>query len=230
MAEPTRARAAIVVLAAGTGSRVGAEVNKVLLPLDGRPVVAWSVRDALDTPGVSRVLLVVREGHERSVAEVLDQAGVVDPRVEYAVGGATRHDSEWAALLVLEPAIAAGEIDVVAIHDAARPRAGVALFASVIARAREHGGAVPVVDLVDVAPRDGTALTARLAAVQTPQAFRAGALLEAYRSAEADAFVGTDTSSCMEHYAADVRIAAVAGDPANLKITFAGDFARATGG
>lgn len=227
MAEPS---AAVVILAAGSGVRVGAEVNKVLLPLDGLPVVAWSVRSALATPGVGRVVLVVRDGEQATVTRVLAEAGVADARIEYAVGGASRHGSEWNALRPLTPAIESGEIDVVAIHDAARPRAGVALFVEVIDAARRHGGALPVVDLVDVTPRDGSPGPARMAAVQTPQAFAAGRLLAAYAASERDGFVGTDTASCLERYAPDLPIAAVPGDPANLKITFARDFVRAAQG
>ena len=227
MAEPS---AAVVILAAGSGVRVGAEVNKVLLPLNGLPVVAWSVRSALATPGVGRVVLVVRDGEQATVTRVLAEAGVADARIEYAAGSASRHGSEWNALRSLTPAIESGEIDVVAIHDAARPRAGVALFVEVIDAARRHGGALPVVDLVDVTPRDGSPGPARMAAVQTPQAFAAGRLLAAYAASERDGFVGTDTASCLERYAPDLPIAAAPGDPANLKITFARDFVRAAQG
>ena len=60
--------AAVVILAAGSGSRVGAEVNKVLLPLGDAPVLAWSVRDALALPDVRRVVLVVRPGERDAVS------------------------------------------------------------------------------------------------------------------------------------------------------------------
>jgi len=74
-----------------------------------------------------------------------------------------------------------------------------------------------------VVRRDGAPVaTPHLAAVQTPQAFRAGALLAAYRAAAADGFTGTDTASCVERYA-DVTVAAVPSGPANLKITFPED-------
>ncbi|WP_254461969.1 2-C-methyl-D-erythritol 4-phosphate cytidylyltransferase, partial [Yersinia enterocolitica] len=66
-----------------------------------------------------------------------------DVDVDLVVGGDTRHASEWAALTVLAPAIEAGEIDVVVIHDAARPLAEVDLFTDVIAAADRCGGAIP---------------------------------------------------------------------------------------
>ena len=217
--------AAVVILAAGAGSRVGAEVNKVLLPLGSRPVLAWSVSAALAVEDVRRVLLVVRPGEQAAVADAVtpylgeDEVGVVE-------GGETRHASEWAALRALAPEIESGAIDVVAIHDGARPMAGTDLFTDTIEAAREHGGALPVVPLTQVISSDGEPVGNDLVAVQTPQAFRADALLAAYRAADADGFVGTDTASCLERYG-DLRIAAVPSTSGNLKITFPDDVSLA---
>lgn len=213
--------AAVVILAAGTGSRVGAGSNKVLLPLGDRPVLAWSVRDASALEDVRRVLVVVRQGEQDDVAAALtpylgdDEIGLVE-------GGETRHASEWAALRALAPAIEAGEVDVVAIHDGARPLAGPELFAATIAAARESGGAIPVVPLPGLLARDGRELPPELAGVQTPQAFRAPDLVAAYTAAAADGFEGTDTAACWARYS-DLPVAAVPSTPANLKITFPED-------
>lgn len=211
---------AVVVLAAGSGTRVGAEVNKVLLALGDRPVLAWSVRDALGLPDVRRVVVVVRDGEQEVVAEGLAPF-LEDHEVRLVVGGETRHDSEWAALQALAPEIRDGTLDVVAIHDAARPLAGRALLISVLEQARTHGGAIPVVPLSGVIGASG-----ELAGVQTPQAFGASELLAAYEQAARDGFTGTDTASCLETYG-QVRIAAVAGSARNLKITFPEDVALA---
>jgi 2-C-methyl-D-erythritol 4-phosphate cytidylyltransferase len=220
-------RAAVVVLAAGSGSRVGAEVNKVLLPLDGVPVVARSVRTACRVPGVRRVVLVVRDGEQDAVSAAvrpcLDENG---PEVAMVTGGATRHLSEWAALSLLAPAIEAGEIDVVGMHDAARPLAGEALYESVLAAAERMGGAIPVARLDDLVAVDGSDLPEVLVGVQTPQAFRAADLLAAHRAAAAEGFEATDTAGILATYS-DVRIAAVDSSQANLKLTIAHDFAAA---
>ena len=77
-----------------------------------------------------------------------------------------------------------------------------------------------------VVATDGSAAPAGLGGVQTPQAFRAGALLAAYTAAEADGFDGTDTAACLEAYA-DVTVVAVPGSSLNLKITFPEDLALA---
>lgn len=217
--------AAIVLLAAGSGRRVGAATNKVLLDLDGVPVLAHSVRTALRTDGVRRVVVVVRPEDRTGIGPAL--APYLGTRDAWLVdGGAERHDSEARALAALRPEIDSGEITVVAIHDAARPLATADLFATVIATARAYGGAVPALSVPQLNRLDGTLAPEGLAAVQTPQAFRARALLAAYDAAAADGFVGTDTAACLERYT-DLEIRAVAGESANLKVTFAEDLALA---
>jgi 2-C-methyl-D-erythritol 4-phosphate cytidylyltransferase len=209
---------AVVVLAAGAGTRVGAGVNKVLLPLHGLPVVAWSVRTTLGLPDVRRVVVVARPGEEDALGEAL-APHLGDREVLMVTGGETRHGSEWQALRVLADEIDDGLIGVVAVHDAARPLADADLFERTLTAARETGGAIPVVAVEHVVTRDGSALpSGALAGVQTPQAFRAADLLAAYREAERDGFTGTDTASCLERYT-DVDIAAVPSSPGNLKIT-----------
>lgn len=145
---------AAVVLAGGSGSRLGADRNKVLLELGGEPVLRHSVRTAALVRDLSVVLVVVRPGDEELVAPAL--AGDWPVPVETAPGGATRHDSEWSALQHLRPRIEAGgadAVDVVAIHDAARPLATVDLWDAVVAAAREHGGALPARPAVGVVRR-----------------------------------------------------------------------------
>jgi 2-C-methyl-D-erythritol 4-phosphate cytidylyltransferase len=219
------ATTAVVVLAAGSGSRVGADRNKVLLPLGDRPVLAWSLVDALALPGVRRVVLVVRPGEADAVGDALAPY-LGDREVHVVEGGATRHASEWRAVQLLAPAIDAGELDLVAIHDGARPLAGRALWEAVLAAAQEYGGAIPVAPLGGLVTTDLGPVPGELAGVQTPQAFTATALLAAYRAADAEGFDGTDTAGCLARYT-DVRIAAVTSGPGNLKITFAEDLGLA---
>ena len=216
---------ALVVLAAGSGTRVGAGMNKVLLPLTDTTVLGMSLRAALEVDDVHRIVLVVRPGEQTAVAEavvpVLGTGAVL-----VVEGGATRHASEWAALTALRAEIEAGEIDVVAIHDGARPLASPELFATTIDIAREVGGAIPVVPLTGVADRSGLRPHAGVVGVQTPQAFRAAELLAAHAAADTDGFEGTDTAACLAAYT-DLRIAAVPSSPLNLKVTFAEDLAAA---
>jgi 2-C-methyl-D-erythritol 4-phosphate cytidylyltransferase len=218
-------RAALVLLAAGEGRRTGHSTNKVLLPLAGRRVFTWSIRWASQLPSVVRTTVVVRPQDEEEI-----RAGIrreVDPRVarhlDIVPGGDSRHASEWEALQELAPAIRGGEIEVIVIHDAARPLASSDVFEAVVAAAAEHGGAIPVSDHRSLAALDGGDIPGdRVVAVQTPQAFRAAPLLEAYGRAHAEGFVGTDTASCIERYT-DLPVRCVPGDATNIKITFPED-------
>jgi 2-C-methyl-D-erythritol 4-phosphate cytidylyltransferase len=212
---------AVVLLAAGSGERVGADRNKVLLPLDGVPLLAHSVRTALRVDGAHRVVVVVRPDDRPQVADAIGpHLGTHD--VWLVDGGEQRHDSEYAALRALRRDIEAGEIAVVAIHDAARPLATAALFGAVIDAAAADGAAVPALPAGQLNDQDGALAAHDRVVVQTPQAFAARALLAAYDAAQADQFVGTDTASCLERYA-DLAIRPVRGEPHNLKVTFADD-------
>jgi 2-C-methyl-D-erythritol 4-phosphate cytidylyltransferase len=212
---------AIVLLAAGSGERVGAGRNKVLLPLDGVPVLVHSVRTALGVAGAHRVVVVVRPEDRAEVTEGIGpHLGTHD--VWLVEGGQQRHDSEYSALQALRRDIEAGEIAVVAIHDAARPLATAALFRTVIDGAAADGAAVPAIPAGQLSYEDGARAAPDLVVVQTPQAFDARTLLAAYDAAGADQFVGTDTAACLDRYA-DLAIRPVTGERRNLKITFAGD-------
>jgi 2-C-methyl-D-erythritol 4-phosphate cytidylyltransferase len=220
--------AAAVVLAGGSGTRIGAEgnadVNKVYLPLAGRPLLSWALDAFAQAPSIGRLVLVARPADRPYAQQAAD--AVTGLRVEIVAGGATRHGSEWAALRLLAPAIRAGELDVVAIHDGARPVVAERLIEDTVAAAREHGAVVPGVPLADVTDAGLRPVAGTLVRVQTPQAFRAGLLLDAYERAEVDGFAGTDTAACVERYAG-VPVHCVPGDPRNVKVTYRADLALA---
>lgn len=216
---------AVVILAAGSGTRVGSETNKVLLPLGDATVLGRSVRAVLEVEDVTRLVIGVRAGEEDAVrAAVAPLLGGQEARL--VVGGATRHASEHAALRAVADEVDAGEVDVIAVHDGARPLAGPALYRAAIAAAREHGGAVPVVDLPALVRGDLRRVPRRLVGVQTPQAFRAGPLLEAHRRAAEEGYESTDTAACFERYAG-LPVVGVPGAAVNLKVTFPEDVATA---
>ena len=230
-------RAAVVVLAGGSGSRVGARrdgapVNKVYLDLAGRPVIAWSLDAAARVPGVVRLVLVARP-EDGALTAAVRRAHTSALPVELVPGGTTRHESEQAALDHLAPAVAAEQLDVVAIHDGARPLAGTELFGRVLRAAAEEGGAVPVVPAGPLLPVPGSGLDAATlrargeqVRVQTPQAFRAAELVEAYRAAARAGSQGTDTAATVAAHST-LRVVTVAGAMANLKITYPDDVAVA---
>ncbi|MBO0839570.1 MAG: 2-C-methyl-D-erythritol 4-phosphate cytidylyltransferase [Sciscionella sp.] len=227
-----------MVLASGSGSRVGARLNKVYLPIAGRPLVWWSLTAFASIPEISVLLLVIRQQDEALADEVLASIG---RPVEVVHGGASRTESEVCALRRLASRIEAGDIDAVLLHDAARPMVRPTLIDSVLRHTRAYGGVVPglacadigVIDdegsLIDLPRRPprrpGEAGGASgLITVQTPQGFRAAELLAAYRRAERDGFTGTDTAACVQHYT-ELPVRWVAGDRDNIKVTYPHDLA-----
>jgi 2-C-methyl-D-erythritol 4-phosphate cytidylyltransferase len=215
-----------VVLAAGAGTRVGNSRNKVYLPLGGRRIVTWSLELFRQVPGIGRLVLVVRDDDRELAAEILDRE-FPDVPVDVVTGGDTRHESEYRALLHLADDIRRGEIDIVLVHDAARPLTPLRVVEEVLATAMRTGGAIPGLPVEDVAGVDEAGRISEsdrtdLIRVQTPQAFKSTQLLAAYEAAAADGFAGTDTASCVERYEG-VPVHVVAGDPRNLKGTYADD-------
>jgi len=223
--------AVAVVLAAGLGTRVGADGNKAYLQIAGRSMVAWSIDTLTRVPEIARTVLVFRRGELELAMDTLRRE-VPTATVEFVEGGDSRHASESNVLRHLASDIDSGAIDVVVIHDAARPVAGPDMFVTALSVAREFGGAIPAIPVADVirtAEGEGVeSLTgsAALVRVQTPQAFRAATLLQAYRAAEREGFEGTDTSSCVEAFT-DMEVRTFRGEQRNLKVTYAPDIAVA---
>jgi 2-C-methyl-D-erythritol 4-phosphate cytidylyltransferase len=202
-----------VVVAAGAGSRFGAE--KQYGALAGRRVVDWSMEACRS---VADAVVLVVPASRTSVAE---------PGADVVVaGGATRSASVRAGLAALP-----STVEVVVVHDAARPMATPALFRAVVVAV--EGGAdgaapgLPVADTLKRVDDDGEVLEtvdrSGLVAVQTPQAFRVAMLRRAH-AAEGDA---TDDAALVE--AAGGRVVVVPGDPRNRKLTTPDDLAIAQG-
>jgi 2-C-methyl-D-erythritol 4-phosphate cytidylyltransferase len=226
MANQAETTHAGIVLAAGSGTRVGNSRNKVYLPLAGRRIVTWSLEVFRKIPGIGRLVLVVRDDDRELAAEVLDRELPGVP-VDLVTGGDTRHESEYRALLHLAEEIRRGEIEVVLVHDAARPLAPVRIVEEVLATAIREGSAIPALPCEDVVGVDehgrmSHAGRSGMVRVQTPQAFRSRPLLAAYQAAASDGFTGTDTASCVERYEG-LPVQVVSGDPRNIKVTYADD-------
>lgn len=216
----SRIKVALVILAAGSGTRFGQTTNKVWLSLSGRRIITRSLMNAAKDFEHRRTILVINPADEELAREIIkNETGDIDVEITY--GGSSRHESEYNALVHLAPQIASGEIEVVLIHDGARPLATPSLFVEIAEAAFHHGGAIPTV-VVDPHEMD-TARDEIVVRVQTPQGFLAPQLLEAYRRAAADHFVGTDTAACMEKYFPDLTKISVPADVFNIKITYPQD-------
>ena len=217
-------RVAVVVLAAGSGSRFGQVTNKIWLPLNGRRIISRSLVNATKSFRGCRTLLVINPDDIELAQQTL--AGEVEHlKVEIVLGGSSRHESEFNALNTLASDIESGAINIVVIHDGARPLATSKLFATIAQVAYRHGGALPA---IRVSPKELEFPSKEsVVRVQTPQAFVAKELLAAYRKAEIDNFRGTDTAACMERYFPNIVTIAVTGAATNLKITYPQDLAIA---
>ena len=205
-----------IVVAAGEGNRFGGA--KQFQPLGDRCVIDWAVQGAARC--CQGVVVVLAE--ERTVGEHAWSPTVAagcGGRVVVTAGGVLRSDSVRCGLGRVP-----GDVEIVLVHDGARPLAGDSVYMRVIQAVR--GGAdaaVPVIDLTDTIRRrdGGVADRSQFVAVQTPQAFRAD-VLRAAHSAGADA---TDDATLVEAAGGTVEI--VAGDSRNLKITEPHDLAVA---
>jgi 2-C-methyl-D-erythritol 4-phosphate cytidylyltransferase len=220
----TQPRIASIVLAAGSGARFGNSMNKVWLQLNGKHIISRSLENSRKNFANVRSILVINPDDGDFAREALTKDGML-ANTEIVHGGASRHESEYNALQYLKTDILAGTIDLVLIHDGARPLATPELFQAIAAGAHTHGGAIPTIAL-DPHEMD-TARAETVARVQTPQGFKAVQLLDAYEKAAVQGFVGTDTAASMEKFFPEVKTVAIPGDVFNIKITYPQDLAIA---
>lgn len=212
-----------LVVAAGSGSRLGGSIPKALVEIDGRPLVGWSV-EALAAGGCQRAVVVVAADLVDTFRDVLADAPVP---VEVVVGGARRQDS------VAHGLAAAGESGIVLVHDAARPFVPAVVVARVVEGVAAGNDcvipAVPVVDTIRQLDGEGSHTVDRssLVAVQTPQGFDLATLREAHAEAARRGLEVTDDAGILE--ALGHRIQLVEGARDALKVTepLDVDFARA---
>jgi 2-C-methyl-D-erythritol 4-phosphate cytidylyltransferase len=227
--EASEQRVVAVVLGAGQGTRMGRQINKILLPLHGKPIILYALESFERCPSVDEVILVAAVGEEEHLLQLALQAGCNKVR-RVIRGGASRHASEQCALDALRADIEDGRVEIILIHDGARPFVAVEKVERLIMKAREVGGAILATPLqaeerlvqVDGQNEVQRGFEGEAAwKAQTPQAFQAYVLLKAYDQAQRSSFYGTDTAAAVE--LSGGHIAIVAGDMNNLKITTSHD-------
>ena len=208
-----------LLVAAGAGERLGGERPKAFMGLGELPLLAESLRRLDESGWIDAIVVAVPEGWEEPAILLAEELAATKV-VAAVVGGATRAESVRAALAeVPEDAL------IVIVHDAARPLVSEAVLERVLAPLSEGwDGVVPGLALADTVKRvDGDRVTGtesreKLVAVQTPQAFLAPKLREAFEGDLADA---TDCSSLVEAIGGRVKV--VEGDPHLLKVTTPAD-------
>ncbi|HEX2205955.1 MAG TPA: 2-C-methyl-D-erythritol 4-phosphate cytidylyltransferase [Longimicrobium sp.] len=215
-------RAAAVIVAGGSGRRMGGPVRKQYLEVAGEPVLLRAVRPFVAHPRIGPVVVVLPAEDVAS-----PPAWLADLGVTVVAGGAERGDSVWSGLR----AIPADSADRVLVHDGARPFVTAEVIDRVLEACGEGGAiaAVPVTDTIKEVGAGGviagTPERARLWQAQTPQGFPLAKLLDAYRKARAEGVAATDDAAVYERYAGPVRV--VMGADRNLKVTRPGDLAVA---
>lgn len=214
--EPSRVA---IVLAAGSGQRLNAGINKSWLKIADKELAIWSLIWLKQTALFERYILVVHENEIKEARQILKKN--LDFNIEVIAGGKTRHGSETAALNYLAEDITLGNIDYVLIHDGARPLAMPDLISEVVLEAEKYGGSLPYLPTAKLI--SDTEKVDNLIRVQTPQVFRAKETLDAYRSAAQEGFNGSDTAMCLERYQPDLPIKAVLGTTQNIKVTYPDD-------
>jgi 2-C-methyl-D-erythritol 4-phosphate cytidylyltransferase len=203
-------RAAAVVVAGGAGRRIGGPVRKQYLEIGGQPVLLRAVLPFLHHPRISEVVVVLPP---EDVSDPPSWLATLDVRI--AAGGPERGDSVWNGLRQV-----GDEIDVVLVHDGARPFVTPDVIDRVLDAAPAIA-AVPVTDTIKEVDDDGTISgtpdRARLWQAQTPQGFPRDALVRAYAAAREDGVAATDDAALYARYVGPVRT--VAGSSRNLKVT-----------
>lgn len=212
-----------VVVAAGRGVRMGAAVNKVLLPLCGEPVIRHAVRAFCEADEIDGVVVAASADETEQMRAALCGLEKVCAIVP---GGSTRQESVKNGLDALPK-----EARIALVHDGARPLISRELIARCIRQTEDCGSAVvctPVTDTVKV-EKDGCVVRtldrSQLRAVQTPQCFFAGELKAAYEAAARDGVSVTDDASVMERAGHSVHL--LESSEVNFKLTTPEDLRRA---
>lgn len=215
------ATAAIVIVAAGEGTRLGYGIPKAYVPLAGKPLLLWALEGVVDARTAFEVVIVAPAD---LVERTRDMISAVVPSAVVVAGGASRQASVASGLAAVSP-----DVEVVLVHDAARaltpPTQHDAIVEAVIARGCGVVPGLPVVDTIKSVVDshvESTVDRSTLSAVQTPQGFPRAALVDAY-----DSIAGETTDDASVFHAAGGVVEIVDGDPRAAKITTRDDLLRA---
>ncbi len=214
-----------IIVAAGSGVRLGSGVPKAFVKIGGRTMLSYSLDAIRQVSSICELVITVPEGFENAARAEVTAAGV-DVPVKITPGGLERQDSVRIAL-----GLTSSESELVIIHDAARPLATPAIFGACIAAGARAGGAIAAIPVADTLKRvaqgdsaiAATVARAELWQAQTPQAFRREVLVAAHQRAVSEGIVATDDAHLVER--TGVRVEVVEASTANIKITTPSDLA-----
>jgi 2-C-methyl-D-erythritol 4-phosphate cytidylyltransferase len=196
-----------VIVAAGKGTRMGPNIDKLFLEVAGRPLIShtWQRFDSLSD--LDEIIVVVRDGMQPAFAELANQGGFRKP-YRLVPGGQERQDSVWNGLEATTPST-----EIVVIQDGARPCTSVELILATIQAAQETGAAVAAQRVTDtIKESDDATLIARnvdrsrLWSVQTPQTFRREVIRAALAAVRQKGLHVTDDTAACELIGQPVRL------------------------
>lgn len=214
-------KSSAIIVAAGSGSRLGVGEPKAFVKLHGRPMLHYSLATLAKLSSIAEVVIAIPAGMEKRTREEVARAGLEVP-VKITPGGLERQDSVRVAL-----ALTSAEAEVILIHDAARPFADADLFRRCLEAATARGAAIAAIPVSDTLKRvaDGaiqaTVKRLGLYQAQTPQAFQRRLLIAAHERATREHIVATDDADLVEQIGGTVEI--VEASALNMKITTRSD-------
>ena len=216
-------KASAIIVAAGSGVRLGSNVPKAFVKIAGRTMLSYSLATVRQINSIEELVITVPEGFEHAARDEVSAAGLSIP-VKITVGGIERQDSVRIAL-----ELTSAESDLVIVHDAARPLATLAIFEACLSAASRAGAAIAAIPVSDTLKRVAdSAITATIARAglwqaQTPQAFRRAVLVAAHQRAVREKIAATDDADLVER--AGARVEVVEASTTNIKITTPSDLA-----
>jgi 2-C-methyl-D-erythritol 4-phosphate cytidylyltransferase len=213
-----------VILAGGSGSRVGGETPKQFLPLAGRRVIERTIDAFQQQEGIDEICVVCRAGSMDEMEQIIRDNSWNKVR-KLLAGGKERYESSLVAIRAYHKG------DNLLLHDAARPLVSRRILSDCLAALRVHeaiGVAVPATDtVVEVTSQKTMRCVLNrsvLRNMQTPQCFRQEVIARAYENALQDpSFQTTDDCGVVFRYAPQTPVFLVDGEPCNLKITYPED-------
>jgi 2-C-methyl-D-erythritol 4-phosphate cytidylyltransferase/2-C-methyl-D-erythritol 2,4-cyclodiphosphate synthase len=211
-------KAAFVIAAGGSGTRMNAGIPKQFLEIAGKPILVHTLEAISALEAVDQIIIALPHEHIPQ-AEAILKRQILRIKVQCVPGGSNRQESVRNGVKHTQP-----ETDVILVHDAVRPLCNLEMMEGVLRAAWDKGAAVPglpATETIQRVSRKGRVLATppreELYAIQTPQAFHAEVLRTALDRAHEEGFLGTDESSVVRWAGHPVQV--VPGAPDNIKIT-----------
>lgn len=208
----------VIVVAAGTGSRMKNDINKQFIKLNGKEIIAHTIDKFYNNENIDDIVVVIKEEEEKYfVDNVINKYGFEDIKIAY--GGNERQDSVYNGIKKIN-----NNCDVILVHDGARPFVTGDIIENSIEEVKKYNAVVvgvKVKDTIKMVSEDGNIIDtpnrSYLWAVQTPQVFKYDIITKAYEDAYNENYYGTDDAMLVERIGYKVKM--VEGSYDNIKIT-----------